>query len=66
MICGNEEQVFGECVNTWEIRCLLDKEQDLIDRLSLADEEKNIDSIKKLTLALMKVQKEINSHGGRK
>lgn len=64
--CGNEEEVFQECVNTWQIQQLTAKEQDLIVRLSLADEENNVDSIKELTLALMEVQKEINSHGGRK
>lgn len=66
VIAGNEEQVFEECVNTWQIQRLTAREQDLITRLSLADEENNTDVIRQLTLELMEVQKEINSHGGRK
>ena len=66
VICGNEEQVFMDCIHTWQRNQLLAKEQDLITRLSLADEDNNLDSIKELTIALMEVQKEINSHGGRK
>ena len=66
VIAGNEEQVFRECIHTWQIKRLLQREQDLITRLSLADEENNPDSINRLTLELMEVQKEINSHGGRK
>lgn len=66
VIAGNEEQVFRECIHTWQRKCLLQREQDLITRLSLADEENNADSINQLTLELMEVQKEMNSHGGRK
>ena len=66
VIAGNEEQVFSECINTWQRKQLLSREQDLITRLSLADEENNPDSINQLTLELMEVQKQINSHGGRK
>ncbi|MBR5489589.1 MAG: DNA primase, partial [Firmicutes bacterium] len=66
VIAGNEEQVFSECINTWQRKRLLQQEQDLITRLSLADEENNPDSINQLTLELMEIQKQINSHGGRK
>lgn len=66
VIAGNEEQVFRECIHTWQRKCLLQREQDLITRLSLADEENNADSINQLTMELMEVQKEMNSHGGRK
>lgn len=66
VICGNEEQVFEECINTWRINQLEAREQDLIVRLSLADEENNLDSIRSLTMELMEVQKEIKAHGGRK
>ena len=66
LICGNEEQVFDQCINTWKINVLAEKEQDIITRLSLAEEENNTEAIQKLTIALMDVQKEINSHGGRK
>ena len=66
VICGNEEQVFSQCINTWQIQCLSEREQDIIARLSLADEENNPESIEALTKELMEVQQEINSHGGRK
>ena len=66
VICGNEEQVFEQCINTWQLQCLSEREQDIITRLSLADEEKNPESIEALTRELMEVQQEINSHGGRK
>ena len=66
VICGNEEQVFNQCINTWQLQCLSEREQDIIARLSLADEENNPESIEALTKELMEVQQEINSHGGRK
>lgn len=65
-VCGNEEQVLDQCINTWQIQRLLEREQALIDRLALADEENNPESIRQLTEQLMEVQQEINSHGGRK
>ncbi|MGN1334515.1 MAG: DNA primase, partial [Anaerovoracaceae bacterium] len=66
VVAGNEEQVFQECINTWKRNKAVRREQELIDRLSLADEETGSNSIKKLTEELMKVQQEINSFGGRK
>lgn len=65
VVAGNEEQVFRECINTWQIQRLTQREQDLITRLSLADEENNTEIIQELTMELMKVQREINSYGGR-
>ena len=66
IVAGNEEQVFEECINTWKLNKAVKCEQELIDRLALADEETGSDSIKELTEELMKVQREINSFGGRK
>ena len=66
IVAGNEEQVFEECINTWKLSKAVKREQELIDRLALADEETGSDSIKELTEELMKVQREINSFGGRK
>ena len=66
IVAGNEEQVFDECIRTWRLGNAVKKEQELIDRLALADEETGSDSIKELTEELMKVQREINSFGGRK
>ncbi|MCI8609345.1 MAG: DNA primase [Firmicutes bacterium] len=65
VICANEEQVFEECINTWRCNQLAEREQDLILRLSLADEENNEDAINQLTMELMKVQNEIKVRGGR-
>ena len=66
IIAGNEEQVFDECIKKWRLNQAVKKEQELINRLSLADEETSSEAIKQLTGELMKVQKEINSFGGRK
>ena len=66
IVAGNEEQVFDECIKTWKKSEAIKREQELIDRLALADEETGSDSIKELTEELMKVQQEINSFGGRK
>lgn len=66
IVAGNEEQVFEECIRTWKLASAIRREQELIDRLALADEETGGDSINELTGELMKVQREINSFGGRK
>ena len=66
IVAGNEEQVFDECIKTWKKSEAIKREQELIDRLALADEETGSDSIKELTEELMKVQQERNSFGGRK
>ena len=66
IVAGNEEQVFDECIKTWRLGNAVKEEQELIDRLALADEETGSDSIKELTEELMKIQREINSFGGRK
>ncbi len=65
VICGNEDKVFADCIHTWQLKSLGAKEQDIIARLSLADEENNMEAIKELTVALMAVQREINALGGR-
>ena len=66
IVAGNEDQVFDECIRKWKLSRAVRKEQELIDRLALADEDNNSDSIKELTAELMKVQNEIKSFGGRK
>lgn len=66
IVAGNEEQVFDECIKKWRLGKAVKKEQELIDRLALADEDTGSDSIKELTEELMMVQREINSFGGRK
>lgn len=53
----NENTVFKECIETIETKRLLNKEKELIMRLSMADEEENNDSINELTKELMQIQK---------
>lgn len=55
---GNEEQVFHDCIRTWNDKRLEKEEKRLITLLSMADEEDNHEKIIELTDELMKVQKE--------
>lgn len=66
IVAGNEEQVFDECIKTWKKTEAARREQELINRLTLADEETDSDSIRELQIELMKVQQQINSLGGKK
>ena len=65
IIAGNEDRVFAECIKKWKLDKLLEKEKQLIDRLSLADEDAGAESIKELTEELMEVQAKIKTYGGR-
>lgn len=58
IVAGNEEQVFEECINTWKRNKEVRRKKELIDRISLADEERGE--------KLMKDLQKINSFGGRK
>ena len=49
IIAGNEDKVFTECITKWKLDKLLTKEKQLIDRLSLSDEEIGGQTIKELT-----------------
>lgn len=53
----NENTVFKDCIETIKNKELSKKEKELIMRLSMADEEENIDSINELTQELMEIQK---------
>ena len=66
VIAGNEEQVFEECINTWTLKQLLQRKKELQVRMSLADEENNSEYANQLMLEMMEIDKQINSHGGRK
>ena len=55
---GNEEQVFKECIQTWQEHQLAAEEKRLITLISMADEEDNQSKIAELTDQLMKVQKD--------
>ena len=65
IIAGNEDKVFAECIQKWKADKLLAREKQLIDRLSLADEDSGVESIKELTEELMEVQAKIKTYGGR-
>jgi len=54
---GKEDQIFLECVDTMEMDEMLQKERELILKLSMADEVASKESITELTKALMEVQK---------
>ena len=58
VIDNNHEEVFKECVRKNRARLLAEKEKVLLLKLSMADEESNEDSIRKITDELMKVQKD--------
>lgn len=60
IIAGNEEQVFRECVDTYNQNILAKEEKELIMMLSLADEDNNTDKINELTKKLMEVQRKRN------
>lgn len=54
---GKEEEVLHECLNKIEVEDLKEKENSLLIRLSMADEEENQEMIKILTEELMNLQK---------
>ena len=56
----SQDQVFRECIDRWKYEKLSKKERDIIVRLSMADENDNVDIVKQLTDELMKAQKEKN------
>ena len=60
IVSGNEETVFNDLIYRWKLHSLHNKEKQLIDILSLSNEKENEDSINKINLELMEVQKEIN------
>ena len=64
IITGNEKEVLNQCIHRWEFKRLESRERQLRDILSLADEE-NKESIDRLTIELMEIQKEMKAHGGK-
>lgn len=58
VVGGSAEQVFADCVRTWNRERLRKEEQRLITLLSMADEENNQDRIVQLTDKLMQIQRE--------
>ncbi len=54
---SDDMQLFKDCIDTIKSKELVRKEKELIMRLSMADEEENVDSIRELTEELMNIQK---------
>ena len=54
---SDEKQLFKDCIDNIKSKELVRKEKEIIMRLSMADEEENSDSIRKLTEELMNIQK---------
>ena len=54
---SNESAVFRDCIEKIKTRELSKKEKELIMRISMAEEEENIDIINELTQELMRIQK---------
>lgn len=64
-IKGNEEHVLSQCIHKWKFNQLKEREKELMDMLQLAEEGENENSWKELTAEVMKIQSEMNSHGGK-
>ena len=58
---GKEEQIFAECIQKIEIRNLMDREKEIVLKLSMADEASHSTQIEALTKELMEVQREIQN-----
>ena len=54
-----------QCVDKQKISRLKSREERVLAMLSMADEENNTESARKLTVELMEIQKEIKVHGGK-
>ncbi|WP_330586946.1 toprim domain-containing protein [Aminipila terrae] len=62
-LADKEEQVLQECLNKIEVENLKEKENSLLMRLSMADEEENQETIKVLTEELMDLQRQKMERG---
>lgn len=63
-VAGNAEEVIFQCMDRHRIKRLKDRKERILAMLSMADEDTNEESAKKLTVELMEIQKEIEAHGG--
>ena len=64
-VAGNAEEIMRQCVDKQKISRLKSREERVLAMLSMADEENNTESARKLTVELMEIQKEIKVHGGK-
>lgn len=58
VVRGKEDAVFADCITSWRREKLMQQEKELLNLLTLADEENNEDKITELQSKLMSVQKE--------
>lgn len=63
-LAHKDEKIFQDCIETIKMKELTQKEQELIMRLSMADEEENRDKIRELTEELMNIQKMMRNGRG--
>jgi DNA primase len=56
-LAGKEEIIFNDCIHNINNRIMIKKERDLIFKLSMADEEENMEKINEITKELMELQK---------
>lgn len=63
MLAGNQEDVYRDCIRTASLNILKKREQVIIDRLSLADEDENKEDIRSLTGELIELQRKIKIGG---
>lgn len=57
LLAGKEEQIYGECLQSFEEERLARRRHELILKISLADEQENPEEIRRLTEELMEIQK---------
>ena len=60
-LAGKEEQILSDCVNKIELGGLVEKEKEIVLKLSMADESGNAAQIDGLTRELMEVQTKIQN-----
>jgi hypothetical protein len=56
-LADKEEQVFQDCIKSIKEAVLAKREQEIIQLISILDDEKDRDKIDALTIELMKLQK---------
>jgi DNA primase len=64
-LADKEEEVFAECLNAIKLSGLTDREQEIIDMLTVANDEENKERIEALTRELINIQREIKEVKGR-
>jgi DNA primase len=63
-LAGNEESVFNECVKNVKLSDLSEREEEIIQMLTLANEDENKDRIDQLSHELLLIQRQIKEVKG--